>query len=93
LRAEQLALLPNALDPAFPIVAAPPRPNAHVIFTLTRLDSAETYKGVDHLIAALPAIRDELPDARLRIAGTGDDLPRLKTLAHTQGVAEAVECL
>jgi glycosyltransferase involved in cell wall biosynthesis len=93
LRAEQLAVLPNALDPAFPIVAAPPRPNAHVIFTLTRLDSAETYKGVDHLIAALPVIRDELPGARLRIAGTGDDRPRLQALAQTQDVAEAVEFL
>jgi glycosyltransferase involved in cell wall biosynthesis len=93
LRAEQLAVLPNALDPAFPIVAAPPRPNAHMIFTLTRLDSAETYKGVDHLIAALPAIRDELPGARLRVAGTGDDLPRLKALAQAQDVADAVEFL
>jgi phosphatidylinositol alpha-1,6-mannosyltransferase len=93
LRAEQLAVLPNALDPSFPIVAAPPRPNAHVIFTLTRLDSAETYKGVDHLIAALPAIRDELPGARLRIGGTGDDLPRLKALAQTKDVANAVEFL
>ncbi len=64
LRAEQLAVLPNALDPSFPVVASPPRPNAHVIFTLTRLDSAETYKGVDQLIAALPSIRRELPGAR-----------------------------
>jgi phosphatidylinositol alpha-1,6-mannosyltransferase len=93
LRAEQLAVLPNALDPAFPIVAAPPRPNAHAIFTLTRLDSAESYKGVDHLIAALPAIRDELPGTRLRVAGTGDDLPRLKALAQAQDVADAVEFL
>jgi len=93
LRAEQLVVLPNALDPAFPIVASPPRPNAHVIFTLTRLDSAETYKGVDQLIAALASIRRELPGARLRIAGTGDDLPRLKALAQAQGVADAVEFL
>ncbi len=93
LRAGQFAVLPNALDPSFPVVAAVPRPNADVIFTLTRLDSAETYKGVDHLIAALPAIRDERPGARLRIGGTGDDLPRLKALAQAQGVADAVEFL
>jgi glycosyltransferase involved in cell wall biosynthesis len=93
LRAEQLVVLPNALDPAFPIVASPPRLNAHVIFTLTRLDSAETYKGVDQLIAALPVIRNELPGVRLRIAGTGDDLPRLQTLSQAQGVADAVEFL
>jgi phosphatidylinositol alpha-1,6-mannosyltransferase len=93
LRAAQLAVLPNALDPAFPIAAAPPRPNAHLIFTLTRLDSAETYKGVDRLIAALPLIRRELPGARLRIAGTGDDRPRLQALAQTHGVSAAVEFL
>jgi phosphatidyl-myo-inositol dimannoside synthase len=93
LRAEQLAVLPNALDPAFPIVAAQPRPNARVIFTLTRLDSTETYKGVDHLIAALPAIREELPGARLRIAGTGDDLPRLQALAQAQDLGDAIEFL
>jgi phosphatidylinositol alpha-1,6-mannosyltransferase len=93
LRAEQLAVLPNALDPAFLIAPSPPRPSNHVIFTLTRLDSAETYKGVDQLIAALPAIRGELPDARLRVGGAGDDLPRLKALAQTQGLAEAVEFL
>jgi phosphatidylinositol alpha-1,6-mannosyltransferase len=93
LRAEQLAVLPNAIDPAFPIAASPPRPNAHVIFTLTRLDSTETYKGVDQLIAALPSIRRELPGARLRIAGTGDDLPRLKALAQEHGLADAIEFL
>jgi glycosyltransferase involved in cell wall biosynthesis len=93
LRAEQLAVLPNALDPAFPIAALSPRPDGHVIFTLTRLDSAETYKGVDQLIAALPLIRRELPGARLRIGGTGDDLPRLKALVQTQGLANAVEFL
>ncbi len=93
LRDEQLAVLPNALDPAFLIAPSPPRTNADVIFTLTRLDSAETYKGVDQLIAALPSIRRERPGARLRIAGTGDDLPRLKALAQEQGMADAVEFL
>jgi phosphatidylinositol alpha-1,6-mannosyltransferase len=93
LRAEQLAVLPNALDPAFLVAPSPPRPDDPVIFTLTRLDSAETYKGVDQLIAALPSVRRELPGARLRIAGTGDDLPRLKALAQTEGLAEAVEFL
>jgi phosphatidylinositol alpha-1,6-mannosyltransferase len=93
LRAEQLAVLPNALDPAFPIVAAPPRPNAHVIFTLTRLDATESYKGVDHLIAALPSIRRELPEVRLRIGGKGDDRPRLEALARAQGMADAIEFL
>ncbi|MGA3008222.1 MAG: glycosyltransferase family 4 protein [Opitutaceae bacterium] len=92
-RAGQLAVLPNALDPAWPVAASPARAKAQVIFTLSRLDSAETYKGVDQLIAALPSIRRERPGARLRIAGTGDDLPRLQALAQTRGLAGAVDFL
>ena len=93
LRADRLAVLPNALDPAFSVAAGPARPASHLIFTLTRLSSADIYKGVDHLIAALPLIRHELPGARLRIAGAGDDRPRLEALARSHGMATAIEFL
>jgi len=93
LRSDQLAVLPNALDPARAVAAAPARPSSHQIFTLTRLSSSDAYKGVDHLIAALPLIRRELPDAHLRIAGTGDDLPRLQALANSSGSAGAIQFL
>lgn len=93
LRPDQLAVLPNALDPAFVPAPPPSRPRAQVIFTLTRLNAAEAYKGVDHLIMALPLIRRELPGARLRIGGTGDDRPRLEALAQANGAGDAVEFL
>lgn len=49
-----------------------------IILTAARLNP---WKGIDHLIAAL----DGLPDARLLVAGDGEDLPRLKTLAAPLG--------
>jgi glycosyltransferase involved in cell wall biosynthesis len=49
-----------------------------VILTAARLNP---WKGIDHLIAA---IRD-LPDARLLVAGDGEDMPRLKNLAEPLG--------
>jgi glycosyltransferase involved in cell wall biosynthesis len=89
----QFAVVPNALDPFFaddpsdlPEAAGHP-----VILSVTRLDSREQYKGVAHLIEALPVVREAVPGARLRVVGAGDDLPRLKALAGQRGVADAVE--
>ncbi|MDD2765442.1 MAG: glycosyltransferase family 4 protein [Opitutaceae bacterium] len=88
----QFAVVPNALDPDF---ADRPEDGTAggepVILTVARLDAAEAYKGVDHLIAAMPAVRQAVPAARLRIVGTGNDLPRLHELADRLGVAGAVE--
>jgi glycosyltransferase involved in cell wall biosynthesis len=86
-------VVPNALDPFFqenppirePAVGPP------VILSVTRLDPRERYKGVEHLIEALPAVRQSLPGTRLRVIGSGDDLPRLIALAGQNGVADAVD--
>ncbi|MBI5692664.1 MAG: glycosyltransferase family 4 protein [Verrucomicrobia bacterium] len=89
---DRALVLPNALDPSFPL--HPGRPLATcepIILTVTRLSSADRYKGVDHLIAALPQVREALPQARLRIIGRGDDLARLEGLARQAGVASAVD--
>lgn len=80
---ERAIVVPNALDPAFAISAGTPLAECPpVIFTLTRLSVEDRYKGVDQLIAALPAVLEAEPAARLRIAGRGDDLPRLQNLAR-----------
>jgi glycosyltransferase involved in cell wall biosynthesis len=62
-----------------------------VILTVARLDARERYKGVDHLIEAMPAVRIVVPEARLRIIGTGSDLPRLQKMATRLGAADAVD--
>lgn len=84
----------NALDPEFPITAGRPLAECPpVILTVTRLTYADRYKGVEDMIAAMPAIRLAVPDAVLRIAGRGDDVPRLQALAERSGVAAAVQFL
>ena len=93
LPAERFVVLPNALDPFFPIATTVTPPAAPVIATVSRLSRADSYKGIDHLIQALPRIREAIPQARLQIMGQGDDLPRLTKLAREVGQAEAVEFL
>jgi len=90
LRPERLVVLPNALDPLFeeaptaPLAERPP-----VIFSATRLTYSDRYKGVEHLIAAMPAIRAAEPLAQLRIVGRGNDLPRLQGIARQHQVLGA----
>ncbi len=89
----RFVVVPNALDPLFDHAPAgdAPAPGETVILTVARLDATERYKGVDHLIAAMPAVRRHVPAARLRVIGTGSDLPRLKDLAVRAGGNDAVE--
>jgi glycosyltransferase involved in cell wall biosynthesis len=86
-------VLPNALDPFFPVAPVPARSGPPVILVVTRLTRADRYKGVDHMIEAMAAIRVKVPDAILRIVGRGDDLPRLQTLRNRLGLRSAVEFL
>ncbi|HWA10684.1 MAG TPA: asparagine synthase (glutamine-hydrolyzing) [Opitutaceae bacterium] len=87
-------VLHNALDPHFEIKAGiPPASAAPTILTVTRLTHADRYKGVEHLIEAMPAVLAAIPDARLRIIGRGDDLPRLQALRDKRQLGNAVEFL
>ncbi len=89
---DRAVVLPNALDPTFaiargqPLAACPP-----VILCVTRLTYADRYKGVQHLIEAMPAVRREIPGAILRIVGRGDDVARLTALRDRLGLGAAVE--
>jgi glycosyltransferase involved in cell wall biosynthesis len=89
----RFAVVPNALDPLFDRVLGDSAPvsGAPMILTVARLDARERYKGVDHLIEAMPAVRQTVPAARLRIVGTGSDLSRLQELAARLGVTGVVE--
>jgi glycosyltransferase involved in cell wall biosynthesis len=89
---ERTAVLPNALDPFLdPPSPMPTSGGPPVILSITRLTLGDSYKGIDHLIAAMPAVRAEIPSARLRIVGRGDGLPWLQSLARKISTPEAVE--
>ena len=49
-----------------------------ILFTLCRHAAAEQHKGVDEVIDLLPKVAEECTNVHYMIAGTGDDLPRLK---------------
>ncbi|MEI9805542.1 MAG: glycosyltransferase family 4 protein [Pseudolabrys sp.] len=61
-----------------------------VILTVSRIASAERYKGHDRIITALPDVAARCPEAVYLIVGSGDDVPRLESEALSKGVAERV---
>ena len=44
------------------------------------------YKGLDVILKAAAALKSSIPDLELDIAGSGDDVPRLKILAASLGM-------
>jgi len=87
LPAGRAVVLHNALDPFFAIDAgAPPATCPPIIVTVTRLTKGDRYKGVEQLIAAMPAVLAAEPAAHLRIIGQGDDKVRLMAIARNLGL-------
>jgi glycosyltransferase involved in cell wall biosynthesis len=88
LSAWRFSVIPNGAT--LPTVHLPQEetPGQTLIVSLGRL---ERYKGHQHMITALPKIREQRPDARLLILGAGPYEPALRKLARSTGVAEYVE--
>jgi glycosyltransferase involved in cell wall biosynthesis len=57
-----------------------------VALMVSRLASGERGKGHDEVFSAWPQIRASVPDARLEVVGTGDDLGRLKQRVTREGL-------
>ncbi len=94
-----LGLLPNCFDSQrFNIGQPSPQllqryglqPDQPVIVSLSRLSRADSYKHLDRMIEALPALLPQWPTLRLLIAGDGDDRPRLQAIAERLEVQAAV---
>jgi phosphatidylinositol alpha-1,6-mannosyltransferase len=89
---ERTAILFNALDPGLnPTSATPADKNPPVILSVSRLSNADNYKGIEHLISAMPAVLAQIPKARLRIVGRGDGLPSLQSLTRRLNLGGSVE--
>ena len=84
----QLAEAPADL----PVPSAFPQ-KALVILTVGRWANSERYKGADDLIRAVAQLRGIHADLQLVAVGGGDDLPRLRALANTLGIANRVHFL
>src|SRR5206468_10466950 len=71
--------------PGAPAMArpAPERLEGPYGLIVGRMSARERYKGHDSLIEAWPLVRRAIPDARLVIAGDGDDASGLREQAAT----------
>lgn len=65
-------------------------PEGLIVLAVTRLATAERYKGVDKLIEAIAQIRRIIQNLHLVVVGSGDDLERHVRLAAEQGIANCV---
>ena len=80
------AYLPHVTEPDLPAIGEPER--APLIISVGRL---ERYKGHQRVIAALPKVLEQIPDARLRIVGTGPYESNLRDMARKLGIDGHVE--
>ncbi|MDR1988975.1 MAG: glycosyltransferase family 4 protein [Acidobacteriaceae bacterium] len=65
-------------------------PGPHAVLVVGRMSAGEQYKGHDQLLEAWGFVLAQIPDARLIVAGGGDDLPRLRAKAATLGIDHTV---
>jgi glycosyltransferase involved in cell wall biosynthesis len=88
LPAQQFAVIPNGVSLLSATYLPSRTSNQSLIVSVGRL---ERFKGHQHLITALPKIREWRSHARLLILGTGSYEAALRELAQTVGIAECVE--
>jgi glycosyltransferase involved in cell wall biosynthesis len=85
LTGRHVVMVPPALDPILSSDGArrslPLLPPGRILLTVARLTASDSYKGVDHVIQALPAVLSAVPDAYYVVVGDGDDRGRLECLA------------
>ncbi len=86
-RQERIQVIPLGLAESTVVPAPPPNHDARLrILSVGRLWTSEQYKGADTLIEAVARARRDGIEAFLKVAGDGDDLPRLKQLASRLGL-------
>jgi phosphatidylinositol alpha-1,6-mannosyltransferase len=88
----RISILHHGLDALWQANGQPGGPlTGKRLLTVTRLGLADTYKGVDVALRALPAVLQRHPTASYVIAGDGNDRPRLEKLAGELGIETHVE--
>ncbi len=94
LRVIPLALEPSWLDRARGTWQPDEHPStrgpARRLLSVSRLVPADRYKGIDHVIRALPEVREAIPEVVYHVVGDGDDRAYLESVARESGVANAV---
>lgn len=94
--AGKVSIMPNGVDLTL-FGNPPPRDNALAAElalgdgpVIGFIGSFYDYEGLDDLIAAMPALLENQPDARLLLVGGGPMAAALETQAHGSGAAHAI---
>ncbi len=82
--AQRIHVIPNALDPFWPLPAAPERGERHVL-AVSRLHHDHAYKGIDVTLQALATLPEAERPAYV-VAGDGPDRERLEVMGRELGV-------
>nr|WP_294908117.1 glycosyltransferase family 4 protein [uncultured Lacibacter sp.] len=101
--AEKISVFPNTIDPFFQLPVSFAKPdylmkryqltgNEKVIFTLTRLNSQEGYKGYDTIVRSLPQLSEQHLSIKYILAGKADpvELKRMHELIGSLGLEKHV---
>ncbi len=87
---ERIEVIPSGVDlQAIERVKAEKREEP----TICCISRLVEYKRVDDLLRALELVKEEMPEVRCRIVGTGEEEGRLKELARRLGLEKEVEFL
>ncbi len=86
-----IEMLPPSIDDKVGIFDSVLDSKRFNILSVTRLDSVDSYKGIDTVIESLPALIQTVPNLLYTIIGRGDDKPRLEKLASELGVGNYVQ--
>jgi len=76
--------------PGLPATHAADSGSSSGALIVARMSAVERYKGHDALLDIWPQVLARHPDARLTVAGDGDDRPRLEARARERGLDRAV---
>ena len=87
--AKKYTVLNNCLDPFLPILSSQNdskdlrkkygfKPFEKILFTLTRMDATERYKGYDRVLQAMSLLVNEMPDLKYIIGGSYDEIEKNK---------------
>ena len=91
---EQFAIFPNALSESWRSLTARQHPGClpglppRFILSVTRMDRGDRYKGITTVLEALAMLEDD--SIQYVIAGRGDDVDFMKSVARRLGVAGRV---
>jgi phosphatidylinositol alpha-1,6-mannosyltransferase len=65
--------------------------NEYNLLTVSRLDSNDSYKGIDSIIKTLPLLTEKIPNIKYTVIGKGNDKERLVDLVNKLDVQKHVE--